>query len=276
MSDKKNVTPADAKAKAKNIFAYFKHLVKDPIRTIPEADARKKEIMPILYVSIGIAVVGVLLDVLFELGFSSILTMIGGVGIVFCVFLLVIIKKAKDKFKALTCDDCNTMIDIHTPEEFAKYVTYTIDKETVDLKVSHPDSKDGQVAYIKAEGSSDVTISVSFTCPKCGKVKTFKYYITPFKCKDEVKKVGVLMVPSTKTSLELKVRSVLDVYKSGDRNSIPFSIASIHHPNYANREKPQVGHEQFNGVSIIYHRTADEMVEGLFIRNELNGKIVSK
>ena len=34
----------------KNPIAYLKHIVKDPINTIAEADARKKEIMPLIRV----------------------------------------------------------------------------------------------------------------------------------------------------------------------------------------------------------------------------------
>ena len=37
--------------------------------------------------------------------------------------------------------------------------------------------------------------------------------------------------------------------------------------------KVQTGHESYRGVDIIYHRGIDEMVEGLFIHNELNGSI---
>ena len=45
----------------KNPIAYIKHLVKDPITTMAEANARKKEIMPLLYGSLGVLAVGLIL-----------------------------------------------------------------------------------------------------------------------------------------------------------------------------------------------------------------------
>ena len=55
--DKKNDTKKEGGKGMGNPIAYIKHLMKDPINTIAEADARKKEIMPWLFGSIGVAVV---------------------------------------------------------------------------------------------------------------------------------------------------------------------------------------------------------------------------
>jgi hypothetical protein len=100
----------------KNPLAYLKHLVKDPINTIAEADARKKEIMPWLYGSIALAVVpSVLGGAISALGFLTIFGIIGIFAVMFFGFLLFVIKKAKEKFKALTCNKCNVMAEIKTP-----------------------------------------------------------------------------------------------------------------------------------------------------------------
>lgn len=85
----------------KNPLVYLKHLVKDPINTIAEADARKKEIMPWLYGSIALAVVpSVLGGAISALSFLTIFGMIGIFATMFFGFLLFVIKKAKEKFKA--------------------------------------------------------------------------------------------------------------------------------------------------------------------------------
>lgn len=259
----------------KNPLAWLKHLVKDPIRTIAEADTRKKEIMPLLFVSIGITVVFTALNAFFEeLGFFMIFALIGLVGIGLCGFLLFVIGQAKKKFAALTCDGCNTMLDIHTKEEFLKYVSYQVLKDTTKFDLSHPSSNNGVVSYVRASGEGNAVLSVSFVCPSCGKTKTFQYSITPFKCQKEQKNVRVADVELVKSRLEDSVRHVLKVYESEDRAKIPYTIQSIHHPNYENRAKPQVGlGPDYEGVTIRYHREIDEMVEGLFINNELNGSI---
>ena len=260
--------------KIKELLAWFKHIVKDPIKTIAEADARKKEIMPLLYVSIGVTVVFTVLNALLELGFFMIFALIGLIGIGFCAFLLFVISKAKTKFAALTCDGCNTMLDIDTKEDFLKYVSYEILSDTTKFNLTHPSSNNGVVSSIRATGEGNAVLSVSFICPNCGKTKTFTYSIAPFKCQREQKNVRVADVELVKARLEDSVRKVLGVYASEERSKIPYTIQSIHHPDYENRTKPQVGAgPDYEGVTIRYHREIDEMVEGLFIHNELNGTI---
>jgi formate/nitrite transporter FocA (FNT family) len=62
----------------KNPLQHVKHLMKDPINTIAEANERKKEIMPWLYGSIALAVVpSVLGGAIDALGFLTIFGMIG-------------------------------------------------------------------------------------------------------------------------------------------------------------------------------------------------------
>ena len=260
----------------KNPLAYLKHIVKDPIRTIPEANARKKEIMPLLFVSIGLTVVATVLNLLLELGFLMIFILLGIVGIGLCAFLFMIINKAKAKFAALTCDGCNAMLDLKTREDFDRYVTYEVLGENAKSNLSHGASTDGVVSLVKVTGESSASIQVRFTCPNCGKTKTFKYNITPFKCEREQKRVLVKDLELVKANLEASMNTVMEKYDSDERSKIPYSIQSIHHPDYENRTKPQTHRPAYNGVSIVYHREIDEMVEGLFIRNELNGNIVAQ
>ena len=48
--------------------------------------------------------------------------------------MLFIIKNAKQKFTALTCNKCNVMAEIKTPEDFAKYVSYSVGKHEADYE----------------------------------------------------------------------------------------------------------------------------------------------
>ena len=260
--------------KIKELLAWFKHIVKDPIKTIAEADARKKEIMPLLYVSIGVTAVFTILDAILSTGFLMIFGLIGLMGVGFCALLLFVISKAKTKFAALTCDDCKTMLDIDTKEDFAKYVSYDILSDTTKFNLTHPSSNNGVVSSVRATGEGNAVLLVTFTCPNCGKSKTFKYSIAPFKCQREQKNVRIPDLELVKSRLEDSVRNVLAIYASENRSKIPYTIQSIHHPDYENREKLQMGSgPDYEGVTIRYHREIDEMVEGLFIRNELNGSI---
>lgn len=264
--------------KIKQFFAYLRHLWKDPIKTVSDCDQRKKEIMPLLYVSIGILVLFVGLSLIPALDFmATIGGTIGLGGIAFCVFLISIANKAKKKFIALTCTKCNTMADLKTEEDFAKYVNYEVTSFTVSYDgVSHPGSNDGVVSYVKAQGHADAVVTIQLTCPNCGEVKTLVYTVQPFKCHREEDKVRVPDVEIVKSRLEATVTKVLETYKTEEgRKEIPFTIHSVHHSEYANRSKPQMGNSapRVGEVIIDYHRTIPELVEGFFIHNELNGNI---
>lgn len=263
----------------KNPLQQIKHMWKDPINTIDEANARKKEIMPWLYGSIGLAVLGVGLSGIGPLGFLMVFGMVGAVGVILFGFMLFIIKKAKQKFQALTCDKCNVMAEIKTPEDLAKYVTYTVGEHVAEYRgISHPSSNNGVVSSVEAKGSATVAVSIDLKCPHCGEVKRLIYTITPFKCSAVEENVAVSQIEVAKMRLENNVKEVIKDYNDLEkRASFPYSIHSKKNPDYENRTKPQVGTSyipRYNGVRIDYRKDVEEMVEAFFLENQLDGNIV--
>lgn len=258
---------------SKNPIEYLKHIIKDPVKTIDDINDRKKEMMPLLYVSIGLAVVPTVLMTVLDLGFMGIFSFIGIVGLMLCGFLFMVLSKAKTRFQAFTCDGCGHLLDIDTMEQFKQYVSYEIVHEKTHSQLTHPSSNNGVVSMVKVSGGASALVNVAFTCPKCGKVKAFQYSVDHFKCQREEKNVRVADLELVKTKLENSMKEVIDLFNSPDRNKIPYTVQSIHHPNNANKAKPGTGRETYNGVTIVYRRDVDEMVEGLFIHNELNGSI---
>ena len=265
----------------KNPLAYLKHIVKDPINTIAEADARKKEIMPWLYGSIALAVIPSVLGGAVEvLSFLTIFGMVGIFATMFFGFLLFVIKKAKDRFKALTCNQCNTLAEIKTPEDFAKYISYSVGQNVAVYKgVSHPSSNNGVVSEITASASATVQVEIELKCPNCGAVKKLLYTIVPFKCSAKQAKVAVRDVELVKMRLENAVKSVVAAYNDPDqRGNIGYTIHSKHNPKYDQRTKPTMGNDtiaypRYNDVKIEYHKEADEMVCAFFLENQLDGKL---
>ena len=264
----------------KNVIQQLKHMWKDPINTIEEADARKKEIMPWLYGSIGVAVVpSILGNLINALDFLTMFSIIGVVGIMAFGFLLFIIKKAKAKFEALTCDKCNVMAEIKTAEDFAKYVSYSVGKyEATYLGINHPASNNGVVSKVEAKGNATVVVPIDLKCPHCGNVKRLEYTVVPFKCSSVEEKVLVRDLETVKTRLENAVKEVVKDYNDLEKRSeFPYSIHSKKNPNYENRTKPQVGTSwipRYNGVRIDYRKDVEEMVEAFFLENQLDGTIV--
>lgn len=262
----------------KNPLKHLKHMWKDPINTIDEANARKKEVLPWLFGSIGLAVLGAGLSNINGLGFLMIFGMVGIFGAMAFGFMLFIIKKAKQKFTALTCNKCNVMAEIKTPEDFAKYVSYTVGDHVAEYRgISHPSSNNGVVSKVEAKGSATVAVSIDLKCPHCGEVKRLIYTITPFKCSAVEEKVLVRDVEAVKSRLENSVKEVVRDYNDLEkRASFPYSIHSKKSPNYENRTKAQVGTSwipRYNGVRIDYRKDVEEMVEAFFLENQLDGTI---
>lgn len=265
----------------KNPLAYLKHIVKDPINTIAEADARKKEIMPLLYGSAGVLALGVILQVAAGLDFMAIFSFIGLIGVAFCGFLLFVVKSAKGRFEVLTCDKCNTLAEIKTPEAFGKYISFAVIRDEAKFNgySGNKEATNGVYSLVKFSGSASATLSVDLTCPHCGEVKHLKYSATPFKCHAEAKNVGILQFPDVRDSLELAVRKAVDDYNDPDKRSqIPYTFHSSKNPNFENRYKFKGAngagaHPDYVGARIDYHKDVEEILEHYFVMNELTGTL---
>ena len=264
----------------KNPIAYIKHLMKDPINTMDEANVRKKEIMPWFIGSIVLAVVPGILEGILVTGFLSIFSLIGIFATMFFGLLLFVIKKAKEKFKALTCNKCNTLAEIKTAEDFAKYITYSFDKnEAVYEGISHPASKDGVVSCVTASASASVNVTIELKCPNCGNVKKLNYAIVPFKCSAKESNVAVCNVELVKSKLENVVRAAVSDYNTPEiYATMPRSIHSAKNPLFESRTTFKAAndpnaHPDYNGVKIGKFIDPEEVVEQFFLINQIDGKI---
>ena len=262
----------------KNPLTHLKHMWKDPINTIDEAKARKKEIMPWLYGAIGLAVLGAGLSNIDGLGFFMIFGLVGIFGVMILGFLLFIIKKAMQKFQALTCSKCNVMAEIKTAEDFDKYVSYTIGAHNAEyLGISHPSSNNGVVSKVEAKGVATAAVSIKLKSPHCGEIKHLIYSMTPFRCSAKEENVRVGELADVKAQLASNVKKVISDYDNHEkRASIPYSIHSAKNPHFEQRFKGANGpgaHPDYNGVRIDKFIDAEEVIEQFFLINQLDGKI---
>ena len=263
----------------KNPLAYLKHLVKDPINTNEEADARKAEIMPLLYGSAGLLALGVILQVVARLEFMVVFSVIGLFGAVFFAFLLSVITQAKARFTVLTCDKCNTMADIQTHEDFVKYISYVVEKDEAIYKGRDPlapSNKNGGL-YAKAYATSSAIVSVDITCPNCGEKRHLKYSATPFKCYAERRNINPPEFEFVRSKLESAVQAAVDDYNNPDKKgNIPYSFHSSKNANFEKRHTLKGAnaidaHPKYMDVRIDYHKDVEEMLEHYFVLRELNG-----
>ena len=266
----------------KKALDFLKHLVKDPINTIAEADERKKEIMPFLYGSLGVLALGVILQLVAKLEFMAALSFIGLASTAFFGFLLWVIKKAKERFEGLTCSKCNTLAEIKTPEDFAKYVSYVVEKDCATFKEgqhSKVTPTNGVHSFVKITGSSSAVVWVDITCPNCGEVKHLKYEARPFECHTERKNVSVADYAVVFNQMETDVRNAVNDYNHPDKKTcIPYSLHSSKNPNFEERftmkgANAPGAHPDYNGVRIDFHQDVEEMLEHYFVVPMINGTL---
>lgn len=265
----------------KNPFKYLVHLFKDPVNTVKEAEARQKEIMPFLLGSIGVLALGLILQLAAKLDFMAVLSFIGLVSTVIFLFLLSIASQIKKKFEVLTCDKCNTLAEIKTPEDFKKYVSFTVVKDEATFKgySGNKEATNGVYSVVKFSASSSAIVSVTLTCPHCGEVRHLKYTATPFKCHAEANKVGALQFPTVSASLENAVRTAVNDYNNPDKKlSIPYSIQSSKNPHFEERftfkgSNSVNAYPNYMGAKIDFHQDIEEMLEHFFVIPMLNGTL---
>ena len=265
----------------KNPLKHIKHIVKDPINTIAEADARKKEVMPLLYISLGILAVGLILQLALQLEFMVAISFIGLVCTVISVFLLWVIKKSKERFEGLTCKKCNTLAEIKTPEAFAKYVSYSVveDKAIYKGYTGNKEPTNGVYSLVKYHATSSAIVKVAITCPNCGEVKTLVYTTEPFKCHAEASKVGALQFKAVSASLEMAVKTAVNDYNDPEKKyEIPYSLHSSKNPHFEERftfkgANGAYAHPEYKGAKIDTHQDVEEMLEHYFVVPMINGTL---
>ena len=170
---KKRITAKDAKNKATNFFAHLKHLWKDPVKTVKEANDRRKEILRILWISLILFCVPMFFffmisDKLSGTVFSivgtivSVPIIIGGIGTAYSGLLCYIMKKVTAALKLRECEKCKEIINN------VDSVTYEVLKEWVSKKTET--TENGSVHVTQDEMA---LVKISCVCQNCGTPKQF-------------------------------------------------------------------------------------------------------
>ena len=266
----------------KNPFAFFKHLAKDPVNNVEEAEARKKEILPWLLGSVGGGVLCGILEGILGTGFLSIVILIAVAGMMFFGFLYAVASDAKARFAALTCQNCGTIAEFKSYEEFMKHVSFTVieDKATfVENQHSKVSPTNGVHSFVQVNATASAVLAVDITCPKCGEVKHLRYNATPFQCYAEKKNVSTLEYERVYHQMATAVRNaVLDYNDPEKRKLIPYTYQSTKSPYYEEEYKARIlGPSEVNidymGAKIKFHKDVEEMLLHYFVKRELSGKL---
>ena len=169
--DKKKVSKDDVKKKAAGFFGYIKHLVKDPVTTVPESKQRWKEVLRFFLISLAVTLVPAIISAVIMMvtkDFNNIIakilnipTMIGGVGVLFSLFLIFVLLKISSVLKLRECTKCKEQIT------YGDNVSYKIIKEWTDKQVTSSNNS----THVRS--TDKVSVEIRCTCQKCGTPKQF-------------------------------------------------------------------------------------------------------
>lgn len=228
--------PKSLKGFPKNLI----HIWKDPVNNSEEVKARKKEIFPLLYLFVGIFLIMAIVSAIFPdaQDVLMIVCMIPGFGAVACGFLLMVLKKAAQKFADLECTNCKKRI------AFDENVQIKVLKKTFTVSKSDKTfEKDGVPveSTISANGKEHITVEITCKCQECGTEKTFTHEFVSVECEKSAVKVPYVQ------SGAMLVQFEQDVRNEGAEGFEGKSIGTT-----------------ANGVHIKYIRTPESLVKGYF------------
>lgn len=262
----------------KKLIAFFKRAFTGPVNSMDDVKERKKDLKKLLIVSGVLTAICIGVGMIPKLGTVSMFAPIPGLFMLVVLFFFFILKRIQARFEFLHCDNCQTDVNIKSSEEFDTYVTY----ENLGITTNFPKplivdgNEPGLYKTIKVSGSISVDIRLDLTCTNCGNVKTKKFTLTPFKCEIERTNVRIrtaaelqALLDSMKNSVQEAINDCLD---EDVDHGVPVTVTSIHHPNYENRSKPgcEGARMPYKDVTVTYFRYVDELIDGYFLRNELN------
>ena len=228
--------PKSLKGFPKNLI----HIWKDPVKNSDEVKTRKKEIFPLLYLFVALFLVFAILGGLIQAisGVMMIIGIIPGFGAVACGFLLVVLKKAAEKFADLECTNCKKRIayDGNVQIKVLKKI-FIVNKDDRTFE------RDGVPHHstIKAIGKEYTTLEITCKCQECGTEKTFTHEFVTVECEKSASNVPYIQSGAMLVQFEQDVR---DEGAEGFEGKMSGTTA--------------------NGVNIKYIKTPESLVIGYF------------
>lgn len=228
--------PKSLKGFPKNLI----HIWKDPVESSEQVKERKKEIFPLLYLFVGLCLIFVVLGVVIS-KLESLFTTIGiipGLAAVLCGFLLVVLKKAAEKFADIECNNCKKRI------QYDENVQIKVVKKRFTIHKSDKTIEKNNVpveSTINVSGKEHVTLEITCKCQECGTEKTFTHEFVTAECEKSAVKIPYVQSGATMVLYERDVQEVgAEGFEGKDIGTLP------------------------NGVRIKYVRTPEMLVKGYF------------
>lgn len=185
------------------------HIGKDPVTKPDEVGPRKKEIYPFLYLFVGLFLIMAILSVVIP-NAQSVCMIIGIVfwfGIGYCVFLLVVLKKAAQKFADLECPNCKKQIT------YDKNVRIEVAKKNFGISTKERTIEQNGIpskATVTVSGKESVTLKITCKCQECGTEKTFTHDFVTLECEKAAVQIPYVTSGATRVQYESDMRKAYD------------------------------------------------------------------
>lgn len=169
----------EAKKKGAGLFKYFKHLIKDPVKTLPEAKARQKEVGKVFLIFTAIALIPQIISGLIELpGFVGsiiqVITIVAGIGMLVFGFVwfagLAIVRTMKQR----ECTNCKEQIT------YSDKITYEVLRQWEEKKTSTTNNT------VHVHQTEMARVRINCVCQNCGTAKTIEKDFRVAKYKDGI------------------------------------------------------------------------------------------
>ena len=235
------------------------HMWKDPVNSSEEVKARKKEIMPVMYLSVCLFIA--LFILIIFLPDISIILAIPLIGILYSGFLLMVAKKAAKKFADIECNKCKTRIT------FGDNVTFeVIDKKfTITDRTKNFNDKNGvpEKSTVEFVGEEKINVKIKCKCQECGDEKEFFHTFVSMRCNKNKTHVPYVQSGALGVAFKRDIENAYPQAFEGLGEIRPKSGELV--VGGVSASSKTVG----DGVNVTFNRSAKDLVEGYF-GNDLN------
>ena len=181
------------------------HIWKDPVENSEQIAERKKAIFAYIYLFAGAFLLLAALAAFIQpaTDILTIVAIVPGAGVAAGVFLLMILKKAQQKFADLECTNCKTRIKYNPNVQID-----VLDKQFTLSKEKQPmSSQNTSEMYVKIVGKEFTKARITCKCQECGTEKSFEHTFVTVECEKFENRIHFRKVDEYLLQYEADVRA---------------------------------------------------------------------
>lgn len=176
--------PRALKGFPKNIIGSLK----EPVKNNAQVKERRRDLYPFMYLLGILLVVLLVLSVILsdlQMIFTTV-AMVPGLLLAGCFFLLLVLKKAEEKFTDLECPNCKAQIkhssDVQIKVLKKDFIVTGKKDYMSSVNRNNLDPLGRDPMYCELKGKETTTVEITCKCQECGTEKTFTHAFVTVEC----------------------------------------------------------------------------------------------